>query len=134
MTAREFYQIALQELPYISFEFEVVEQFLKEGYEPNTDLLQDYILSNDLADEVKYMSSKRIYNMVLQATDVCPEGELLTDKELERMKLNNVKRDWPKTSKVKVYGEDVYFNFGVRFATVIQEVIQENNGNKQNNI
>lgn len=50
--AREFYQIALQKLPYISFEFEVVEQFLKEGYEPNTDLLQDYILSNDLADEV----------------------------------------------------------------------------------
>lgn len=28
MTAREFYKIALQELPYISFEFEVVEQFL----------------------------------------------------------------------------------------------------------
>ena len=54
------------------------------------------------------MSSKRIYNMVLKATDVCPEGELLTDKELERMKLNNVKRDWPETSKVKVYGEDVY--------------------------
>ena len=52
MTAREFYKIAPQELPYISFEFEVVEQFLKEGYEPNTDLLQDYILSNDLADEV----------------------------------------------------------------------------------
>lgn len=74
------------------------------------------------------MSSKRIYNMVLKATDVCPEGELLTDKELERMKLNNVKRDWPETSKVKVYGEDVYFNFGVRFAAVIQEVIQENNG------
>ena len=66
--------------------------------------------------------------MVLKATDVCPEGELLTDKELERMKLNNVKRDWPETSKVKVYGEDVYFNFGVRFAAVIQEVIQENNG------
>ena len=62
------------------------------------------------------MSSKRIYNMVLKATDVCPEGELLTDKELERMKLNNVKRDWPETSKVKVYGEDVYFNFGVRYA------------------
>lgn len=62
------------------------------------------------------MSSKRIYNMVLKATDVCPEGELLTDKELERMKLNNVKRGRPETSKVKVYGEDVYFNFGVRFA------------------
>ena len=43
------------------------------------------------------MSSKRIYNMVLKATDVCPEGELLTGKELERMKLNNVKRDWPET-------------------------------------
>jgi hypothetical protein len=78
--------------------------------------------------------TKRIYNMVLKATDVCPEGELLTDKELERMKLNNVKRDWPETSKVKVYSEDVYFTFGVRFAAVIQEVIQENNGNKQNNI
>mgnify|MGYP001629331276 CR=1 FL=1 len=79
------------------------------------------------------MSSKRtyVYNMVLQENDVCPEGELLTDKELERMKLNNVKRDWPETSKVKVYGEDVYFNFGVRFAAAIQEVIQENNG-KQN--
>lgn len=71
------------------------------------------------------MSSKRIYNMVLKATDVCPEGELLTDKELERMKLNNVKRDWPETSKVKVYGEDVYFNFGVRFATVIHGCWQE---------
>ena len=81
------------------------------------------------------MSGQRIYNMVLKATDVCPEGELLTDKELERMKLNNAKRDWPETSKVKVYNEDVYFNFfGVRFAIVIQEVIQENNGNKQNNI
>lgn len=77
------------------------------------------------------MSSKRIYNMVLKATDVCPEGELLTDKELERMKLNNVKRDWPETSKVKVYGKDVYFNSGVRFAVVIQEVIQENNGKSQ---
>ena len=63
------------------------------------------------------MSSMRIYNMVLKATDVCPEGELLTDEELERMKLNNVKRDWPETSKVKVYSEDIYFNFfGIRFA------------------
>lgn len=74
--------------------------------------------------------SKRtyMYNVVLQENDVCPEGELLTDKELERMKLHNPRRDWPETSKVKVYGEDVYFNFGVRFAAVIQEVIQENNG------
>ena len=62
------------------------------------------------------MSSKRIYNMVLKATDVCPEGELLTDKELERMKLNNVKRDWPNTAKVTVKTGEIYFCFGVRFA------------------
>lgn len=48
------------------------------------------------------------------------EGELLTDKELERMKQYNPRRDWPETSKVKVYGEDVYFNFGVRFGRVKQ--------------
>jgi hypothetical protein len=70
------------------------------------------------------MSSKRIYNMVQRRTGVCPEGELLTDKELERMKLYNPRRDWPETCRVKVYGEDVYFNFGVRFATVIQEIIK----------
>ena len=51
--------------------------------------------------------------MVLQANNICPEGELLTDKELEKLKLNNVKRDWPKTCQVKVCGEDVYFCFGV---------------------
>lgn len=41
------------------------------------------------------MDSKRIYvyNVVLQENDICPQGELLTDKELERMKLNNVKHD-----------------------------------------
>lgn len=33
----------------------------------------------------------------------CPQGELLTDKELERMKLHNPRRDWPKTAKAKVY-------------------------------
>lgn len=34
------------------------------------------------------MNSKRtyIYNVVLRENDVCPQGELLTDKELERMK------------------------------------------------
>lgn len=69
--------------------------------------------------------SKRIYNMVLQATNVCPEGELLTDKELERMKQNNCKRDWPKTCKMKVRGEDVYFNFGVRFADNVQKIAGE---------
>lgn len=47
------------------------------------------------------MNSKRTYtyNVVLQENDVCPRGELLTDKELERMKLHNPKRDWPKNSK-----------------------------------
>ena len=60
------------------------------------------------------MSRKRIYNRVMQANDVCPLGELLTDKELERMKLYNCRRDWPFTMKVKVRAEDVYFSFGVR--------------------
>lgn len=34
------------------------------------------------------MDSKRtyVYNVVLRENDVCPQGELLTDKELERMK------------------------------------------------
>lgn len=60
------------------------------------------------------MSSKRIYNTVLKATDVCPEGELLTDKE--RMRLYNSKRDWPNTAKVTVKTGEIYFCFGVRFA------------------
>lgn len=35
------------------------------------------------------MDSKRtyVYNVVLRENDVCPQGELLTDKELERNKL-----------------------------------------------
>ena len=39
-----------------------------------------------------------MYNAVLQENDICPAGELLTDKELERMKLHNRKRDWPRTA------------------------------------
>jgi len=39
------------------------------------------------------MSGKRIYNMVLKATDVCPQGELLTDKELERINLTRMPKD-----------------------------------------
>lgn len=33
------------------------------------------------------MDSKRtyVYNVVLRENDVCPQGELLTDKELERI-------------------------------------------------
>lgn len=62
--------------------------------------------------------SKRTYmhNVVLQANDVCPLGELLTDKELERMKLYNCRRDWPTTAKVAVKTGETYFSFGVRFA------------------
>lgn len=66
----------------------------------------------------------RIYNIVEQETDICPAGELLTDKELEKLKLYNTKRDWPKTRRVKVYSEDVYKCFGVRFATVLQEILK----------
>ena len=66
----------------------------------------------------------RIYNIVEQETDICPAGELLTDKELEKLKLYNTKRDWPKTRRVKVYSEDVYKCCGVRFATVLQEILK----------
>lgn len=49
------------------------------------------------------MNSKRIYNRVMDnRSRVCPLGELLTDKELERMRLYNSKRDWPDTAKVTV--------------------------------
>ena len=70
------------------------------------------------------MSSKRtyVYNVVLQENDVCPTGELLTDKELERMKLHNRKRDWPRTAKAKIYAESCYFSFGVRFGRVKQYI------------
>ena len=68
------------------------------------------------------MNSKRtyIYNVVLQENDVCPAGELLTDRELKRMKLHNRKRDWPRTAKARVYAESCYFSFGVRFGRVKQ--------------
>lgn len=49
-------------------------------------------------------------------------AELLTDKELERMKLHNCRRDWPRTAKAKVYAESCYFSFGVRFGTVKQYI------------
>lgn len=63
------------------------------------------------------MDSKRtyVYNVVLRENDVCPQGELLTDKELERMKQHNPRRDWPKVAKAKVYAKSCYISFGVRF-------------------
>lgn len=68
------------------------------------------------------MNSKRtyVYNVVLRENDVCPQGELLTDKELERMKLHNPRHDWPKVAKAKVYVESCYISFGVRFGRVKQ--------------
>lgn len=68
------------------------------------------------------MSSKRIYNMVLKAAYVCPEGELLTGKEPERMKQYNPRRDWPETKKAKVYADSRYICFGVRLGTVKQYI------------
>ena len=63
------------------------------------------------------MSRKRIYNRVMNdRSGVCPLGELLTDKELERMRLCNPRRDWPNTAKVTVKTGETYFSFGVRFA------------------
>lgn len=63
------------------------------------------------------MSRKRIYNRVMDdRSGVCPLGELLTDKELEYMRLHNSRRDWPNTAKVIVKTEKIYFSFGVRFA------------------
>lgn len=60
------------------------------------------------------MDSKRtyVYNVALRENDVCPQGELLTDKELERMKQYNPRHDWPETKKAKVYADNCYI-FGL---------------------
>lgn len=70
------------------------------------------------------MDSKRthVYNAVPRENDVCPQGELLTDKEPERMKQHNSRRDWPETKKAKVYADSCYIYFGVRFGTVKQYI------------
>lgn len=49
------------------------------------------------------MDSKRtyVYNVVLWENDICPQGELLTDKELERMKQHNPRYNWPETKRRK---------------------------------
>lgn len=59
----------------------------------------------------------RIYNQVTADTELCPAGELLTDKELQRLRAAERPRYWPSTKKVKVKSTAVYFSFGVRFAT-----------------
>lgn len=77
------------------------------------------------------MSHKRIYNRVMDdRNEVCPLGELLTDKELERMRLHNFKRDWPNTAKVTVKTGEIYFCFGVRFAESYELIKQENSDGK----
>lgn len=73
------------------------------------------------------MSRKRIYNRVMDdRSEMCPLGELLTDKELERMRLYSPKKDWPNTAKVTVKTGKTYFSFGVRFAESYELVKQEN--------
>ena len=77
------------------------------------------------------MSHKRIYNRVMDnRSGVCPLGELLTDKELERMCLHNSRRDWPNTAKVTVKTGEIYFSFGLRFAERYALVKQENSNGK----
>ena len=77
------------------------------------------------------MNSKRIYNRVM---DDCnyhfPLGELLTDKELERWRLHNLRRDWPNTAKVTVKTGEIYACFGVRFADSYELIKQENSNEK----
>lgn len=73
------------------------------------------------------MNRKRIYNRVMNdRSGVCPLGELLTDKELERMRLYSSRRNWPNTAKVTVKTGEIYFSFGVRFAKSYELVKQEN--------
>lgn len=74
------------------------------------------------------MNSKRtyVYNVVLRENGICQQGELptdkelLTDRELERMKSRNPRCDWPKVVKAKVYAESCYISSGVRFGRVKQ--------------
>lgn len=74
------------------------------------------------------MDSKRtyVYNVVLRENDVCPLDELLTDKELEFIRLHSPREDWPNTAKVTVKTGEIYFSFGVRFAESYELVKQEN--------
>lgn len=53
MTARELYSAAREAYSYVYFDIAVVEQYLREGHTPDVWLLYDYILSQDLAEEVE---------------------------------------------------------------------------------
>ncbi len=55
---------------------------------------------------------KREYNLVIEDNHCdCPKNELLTDKELLKFRIK------PKTRKVNVNSDAVYFCFGVRFSS-----------------
>lgn len=72
--------------------------------------------------------AKRNYNMILdENNDVLAKNELLTDKELEKFRLNNPRRDWPREIRhVQVDSSDVFFFFGVRFSNRILKVLPFN--------
>lgn len=53
MTAEELYKAARKAYPYVYFDIIVVKQYLRNGYKPDVWLLYDYILSQDLAEEVE---------------------------------------------------------------------------------
>ena len=64
MTTTEFYEIVVQELPFISFGIDVVEGYMEQCHELRSlsasdlsanqiDLFMDYVLSQDLCDEVE---------------------------------------------------------------------------------
>ena len=55
------------------------------------------------------------YNLVLKDTDINPNGELLTDKELISFKRKL--RKPIETELVKVNRDTIFFCFGVRFST-----------------
>ena len=73
--------------------------------------------------------AKRNYNMILDENNcVLAKNELLTDKELEKFRLNNPKRDWPREiRRVQVDSSDVFFGVqGVRFSNRILKVLPFN--------
>lgn len=64
MTTTEFYKIVAQKLPFISFSIDVVESYMELCHELRSlsasdlsanqiDLFMDYVLSQDLCDEVE---------------------------------------------------------------------------------
>lgn len=64
MTTTEFYKIVAQKLPFISFGIDVVESYMEQCHELRSlsvsdlsanqiDLFMDYVLSQDLCDEVE---------------------------------------------------------------------------------